>query len=481
MPTSYLTIINGHQASIPSWNGVILCGEGCNCSTDGDLSRVARYGNNPSSGLTREYTPYSIETLKSPSSLNRGRKSDIYGPVVRMTPYYHNSLETINSLFQVPQYGGGIWRHCSRRWKKVVTPPSTCSNNYCAASQLQQDMGSWIEQYDYNAWYERSSGTVWNSVLSEASVQDAIAETQSESAAKSFKDYDALTDALQFKQLARDFSGGTETFRTHLRKFLGDHSTSDLKKAYKVAPKDLLRSAEKGLRKIGKAWLVYRYLVMPLIYSMKDIQQVLQRWQTTIDKASRQIEPTILSYNPPSLYILASQTGSIRITSTVACKYSSDNMARAARVSINPFITAWELIPYSFVVDWFVNVGDWVTNTFSADFANSAAACTAVQVTKTTTYTAVWTRNSTVYPTEVDASTPVPACWPSGVPARTGYTMSTVSGVVRVVNRRDYSRTLFSRRSSKIIFNPRLNWRRLVDTGALSLNQIKRLTKNIFK
>lgn len=480
MKVPYQTIINGHQAQIPAWNGVCLCDGGCNCSTEGDLSKVARSGSNPSSGLTRYYEPYFISILKSPDSLNTGSKRDVYSPVVRMTPYYHNSYEVINSLMQVQQYGFGIWRHCSRRHKRLVTPPSTCSNNYCAASQLQQDMGSWTEQYDFDAWSERSSGTFWTSILSSGAVEDAIAETQSEAAAKSFRDYDALTDALQFKQLAEDFSGGAETFRTHIRKFFSDHSTSDLKKAYRVSPKHLLRSTDKALRKIGKAWLLYRYLLMPLIYSYKDIQQVQEKWQLTIDKASRKIESETYTVTPPNLHILASQAGSIRITSTVACKYSSGSIARAARVSINPFVTAWELIPYSFVVDWFVNIGDWVTNTFMTDFATSAGACTAVQTTKTTTYTAVWKRNSTEYPSEVDASSYVTACWPSGIPARNGYAMTTTSGIVRVVNRRDYSRTLFPRRSTRVIFNPSLNWRRYVDTGALSLNQIKKLVRGIF-
>ena len=30
-------------------------------------------------------------------------------------------------------------------------------------------------------------------------------------------------------------------------------------------------------------------------------------------------------------------------------------------LKVNPFSTAWELVPLSFVVDWFVNIGDYIT------------------------------------------------------------------------------------------------------------------------
>lgn len=30
------------------------------------------------------------------------------------------------------------------------------------------------------------------------------------------------------------------------------------------------------------------------------------------------------------------------------------------QIGLNPFVTAWELVPFSFVVDWFANIGDWV-------------------------------------------------------------------------------------------------------------------------
>jgi hypothetical protein len=43
---------------------------------------------------------------------------------------------------------------------------------------------------------------------------------------------------------------------------------------------------------------------------------------------------------------------SCRARAVVVWKYSTLN------VVVDPWITAWELVPFSFVADWFVNVGD---------------------------------------------------------------------------------------------------------------------------
>ena len=48
---------------------------------------------------------------------------------------------------------------------------------------------------------------------------------------------------------------------------------------------------------------------------------------------------------------------------------------------MNPFVTAWELVPYSFVIDWFINVGDWLqyqTATL-ASHASQRVACLSVK------------------------------------------------------------------------------------------------------
>jgi hypothetical protein len=48
----------------------------------------------------------------------------------------------------------------------------------------------------------------------------------------------------------------------------------------------------------------------------------------------------------------------------IACNVRIDNPALATAQAVgltNPALVAWELVPYSFVIDWFLPIGNWLT------------------------------------------------------------------------------------------------------------------------
>lgn len=51
------------------------------------------------------------------------------------------------------------------------------------------------------------------------------------------------------------------------------------------------------------------------------------------------------------------------------------------QIQLNPFVTAWELVPFSFVVDWFVNVGDWLQSQTATlvTYASQRVACLSIK------------------------------------------------------------------------------------------------------
>jgi len=472
--TIYNTVNSRSAAHINAWNGQIECATGCDCSTDADLSRDACDGGTIPLGATRSYEPYTVVTRKSPKLENPGERRVLWSDRVKMTPYYVDKVTTRNFLLEIPMAGYGIYRFCSKRARRVVVPPDNCSNDFCAARELQQSMGTWNEVYDYEAFRERAGNPVYRSYLSDGNVVSLISETRSEAVSKSFRDYDALTDLLQFKQTALEFSGAMSGVLSQYRRFISGQSDADLKIAARMAPRDLLKAASRSLRKLGSLWLAYRYTIMPLTYSFKDILKVLSGWQITQDRSTKRISP--YSVDPGTLagyQILVDETGEIKVGSTVVCKYTSDKLAQAGKTSVNIFNTAWELIPYSFVADWFVNFGDTINSLFSLDLAESVGCCTAIRTRKTTTYTGIYTRSSTVYPGAVDSPW-LSTCWPTPLPSRNPAYLTTVQGVLRTIEIDSYSRSLFNRMGAvKLIWNPNLNWRRWVDSAALSNNQLR--------
>lgn len=128
----------------------------------------------------------------------------------------------------------------------------------------------------------------------------------------------------------------------------------------------------------GKAWLEYRYGWRPLIGDTKVIVREVNR-QLGTPFGGRRVARGGVShsyyYETPATithpYIsgctvgAATFKGTVRMTSGVIYDLLIDSagghMAKVAgaRLSDVP-ATAWELIPYSFVVDWFVGVGDWI-------------------------------------------------------------------------------------------------------------------------
>lgn len=129
---------------------------------------------------------------------------------------------------------------------------------------------------------------------------------------------------------------------------------------------NLLRRTLEGLRKADWSgqWLETRYGWRILKYDIQDIQKLL----FGLEKKRSEVLKERVGYKRH--YV---QTGTTTYTDVSGTRYYSITdefevsvrgnvlaLAPSPKLNINPFTTAWEIVPYSFIVDWFFDVGQWL-------------------------------------------------------------------------------------------------------------------------
>lgn len=128
--------------------------------------------------------------------------------------------------------------------------------------------------------------------------------------------------------------------------------------------KSSLFSKSRGLANI---WLTYTYGVKPLLSSLygaadESLRVVINKLDRFRGRASEvRMNPRIVV---DSIFgnLTFSTFGPFKVSSTVGVSLFVPDFDFNRWASLNPVAIAWELTPYSFVVDWFLNVGGYLNN-----------------------------------------------------------------------------------------------------------------------
>jgi hypothetical protein len=139
----------------------------------------------------------------------------------------------------------------------------------------------------------------------------------------------------------------------------------------------LLRKKQfkKAWREIGgnpkslpKSWLEYQYGWNPILQDVKGSIDALQRRQSLDDwiitvKGNTTEKWKAENFLQNGEWPLIKRTQSMR-GYFVRLDYTPGNTFLSTLTSLgltNPALLAWELLPYSFVIDWFLPIGDWLS------------------------------------------------------------------------------------------------------------------------
>lgn len=118
----------------------------------------------------------------------------------------------------------------------------------------------------------------------------------------------------------------------------------------------------KDLRTLSCDWLSYRYGWRTLFMDLQDLNELIQELmagprRSRFSETVRDIttERTLDQRSVEYVYYFADVT----VEDTVRVSHMGSVTAdiQLQDVQMNPLMTAWEIVPYSFVIDWFLGVG----------------------------------------------------------------------------------------------------------------------------
>jgi hypothetical protein len=145
------------------------------------------------------------------------------------------------------------------------------------------------------------------------------------------------------------------------------HKTFKMVKDVREDARKLIVNAMRGgkhtVKAAADAWMAWRYGWQILGMDCANIYKFMKNPVGSLvlrgqSGGSNRTDLTTIDEVWPSNYYGRHITGDITTDVSYRARVNALWSAKTLNVLANPLVTAWELVPFSFVVDWFVNLGD---------------------------------------------------------------------------------------------------------------------------
>lgn len=231
---------------------------------------------------------------------------------------------------------------------------------------------------------------------------------------------------------------------------------------------------------VTSLWMQYRYAIMPLVYSVQDVQELIEKRKVVYrtERAKEKIDSSVFNakpfFEPSSPYFFERMSGTILIRATGKEQRNLKMHLRLIDdIGFNFATTAWELIPYSFVVDWFLNVGDFLSSQIGSLFSLAEQRAFSYSIKYDTVTELVFKDNLDTRETITDGP------WVLGEATIFGRTnvqrgkLYSDEYVLHTEKVDSYRRRTFSPHDVGLSLNPFMSWKRWIDAYVLSLGNAR--------
>lgn len=472
--------------SLPPWSTQWVGVDGCS-------SRTVYYGagtsfTDPPPSTKDWYNTQTVSVVRSPKVYS-GRRYRNAHPPFRYTPHQVSKITTTEHLVRRLHGSNGLLVYF--QYGYVPRVGGTCTPTITKVETIGPRFPRWNSVHkDFTATSYTTNG------FDQGEINDAVRDVEDEAARDSISSWDALTDLAELNKIPSGISSISNSMSNILRSIRrtyerGVYLNNDpsfsrvgskhfgLSRIIRMRPKELLRNPYKVIRELGSLWMGYRYSIMPLVYSYRDIVKTQKRSHDVTTRAYRTVSPRDLGVSLPGstvIYKTVTYTGNIQLRASVFQAFSSAELARFAGTSSNLITTAWELIPMSWVFDWFINVGDFLARSTGSTWAQVRWACISRRDSYTkTTSVHLPNQDETI---SINKKTPT-NWWGSQPPTPPSVVLENPEGLYPLKTEEvdSYRRWLFDVTSARLSFSPSLNWKRYLDSAVLSLNMLRALYK----
>lgn len=128
----------------------------------------------------------------------------------------------------------------------------------------------------------------------------------------------------------------------------------------------------RSANEIGSKWLEYQYGWKPLVQEIYDTAELIvnpdtRLWESEFIGRGKAFDVVPISGTPTMGGATYTSKRSVRSEVSVVLKPQNSRLQELAKFSsLNPVSIAWELMPYSFVVDWFIDIGGFLRSAESS-------------------------------------------------------------------------------------------------------------------